>query len=71
MVFGSGPVSVINFLCSSRLPNRPWFTAGTRLLQEEEHLEDAFRPVEELRERLGAAVGSEVLSARGGVKGAV
>ena len=43
---------------SSRLPSRPWLSAGTCLLQKTKRLKDALRLVEELGERSGAAVGS-------------
>ena len=66
------PVSEFNLsLCSSsRLPSRPRFSAGARLLQESKQRLDALRVGEELRERSGAAVVCEVLTARGGVEGA-
>jgi hypothetical protein len=43
---------------SSRLPARPWLSAGISLLQKTKRLEDALRLVEELGERSGAAVSS-------------
>ena len=60
-----------NMVLLSRLPGRPRLRAGTRLLQKTKRLEDTLRRVEELRKRAGAAVNTNVLTARGGVKRAL
>jgi len=65
---GSGHFSVSRggiLSISARFPTRPRLGTGASLLQEAQHLLDALRIGEDLGERSGPAVGSEVPSACG------